>query len=573
MKRLFFAIFCATIVLVQISAQARLGDFTMRGAATQDIRAEGFVAAHPSLPLNSRVIITNPRNGREIEVTIIDRIDPSLNRIVDLSPAAVQALGMRAGEVIILTVPAPPRPVTQVSRREVPIVELPETVAANQIENEQVPSREPQVTVEAQEPLALIEQQPIVSTEQQAAIEQAVINNQTENIIHEQINVVSINEQESTPEASTRQPDNQANQPAVNENVNRTATAVSVNEPLPAAGIRAASNDTEFLAWLMAMSIDAREAREIREAREAREAREVREAREAREVQEARDLRETREARALREAREIQEARDIRNAREARETREAQQAIDTRTARTVQDRGGQRPGTAQENRTQTDNSDAVRAELEARLAQEIRTAQEARDALEALLAQEARAAQETRETLEARLAQEARAAQEAREALEARTQAVSVQEAAPANPPAPSVPVAAVSQRAEGALEVQSQQGLMSPSPAEQVSIPVRTALPPQVSPAPVSPENIQIIPGLPDRNSRKIYRLQIGAFSNLNAANIAAELVQRAGFDVEKELAGTMYRVLVIGISSVDVYPAAVRLGSLGFGQIWVRE
>ena len=67
MKRLFFAAFCALFILLDASAQARLGDFSMRGAASQEMTDEGLFGAHPSLPLNSKVKITNPNNGREVQ--------------------------------------------------------------------------------------------------------------------------------------------------------------------------------------------------------------------------------------------------------------------------------------------------------------------------------------------------------------------------------------------------------------------------------------------------------------------------------------------------------------------------
>jgi cell division septation protein DedD len=94
----------------------------------------------------------------------------------------------------------------------------------------------------------------------------------------------------------------------------------------------------------------------------------------------------------------------------------------------------------------------------------------------------------------------------------------------------------------------------------------------PQFQP-PVRPENIKIIPGLPDRNSGKTYRLQAGAYSSRDAANRIAELIRSAGFEAEIEQTGSIYRVLAAGISSPDVYSASIRLGSLGFDEIWVRE
>jgi cell division protein FtsN len=88
-----------------------------------------------------------------------------------------------------------------------------------------------------------------------------------------------------------------------------------------------------------------------------------------------------------------------------------------------------------------------------------------------------------------------------------------------------------------------------------------------------VEPQAVQIIPGLPDRNSGKIYRLQVGAYSVLDTADRTARNVRAAGFNVELEQVNTIYRVMVLGIASADVYQASVRLGSLGFSQIWVRE
>ncbi len=53
-----------------------------------------FTAAHPSLPLDSRVHVTNLANGSTIEVTITDR-GPGYGRGIDLSEGAAEALGMR----------------------------------------------------------------------------------------------------------------------------------------------------------------------------------------------------------------------------------------------------------------------------------------------------------------------------------------------------------------------------------------------------------------------------------------------------------------------------------------------
>jgi len=52
-----------------------------------------LTAAHPSLPLGTRVLVTNVKNGRSVEVRITDRGPIVRGRIVDLSSAAAQRLG------------------------------------------------------------------------------------------------------------------------------------------------------------------------------------------------------------------------------------------------------------------------------------------------------------------------------------------------------------------------------------------------------------------------------------------------------------------------------------------------
>lgn len=53
-----------------------------------------LTAAHRSLPFGTRVTVTNLSNGKSVEVEITDRGPYAGNRIIDLSRAAAQALGM-----------------------------------------------------------------------------------------------------------------------------------------------------------------------------------------------------------------------------------------------------------------------------------------------------------------------------------------------------------------------------------------------------------------------------------------------------------------------------------------------
>jgi len=53
-----------------------------------------MTAAHPTLPLGTRVSVTNLQNGREIEVRVNDRGPFVKSRSIDLSYAAARSLGM-----------------------------------------------------------------------------------------------------------------------------------------------------------------------------------------------------------------------------------------------------------------------------------------------------------------------------------------------------------------------------------------------------------------------------------------------------------------------------------------------
>jgi len=77
------------------------------GKATRELVDSGLSAAHFNIPLGARVKISNAETGKEIEVVIRGRIPLSPNRIVDLSPAAWDALELTADTDVRLVPPAP----------------------------------------------------------------------------------------------------------------------------------------------------------------------------------------------------------------------------------------------------------------------------------------------------------------------------------------------------------------------------------------------------------------------------------------------------------------------------------
>ncbi|WP_423459055.1 septal ring lytic transglycosylase RlpA family protein [Ottowia sp. VDI28] len=56
----------------------------------------GLTAAHKTLPFGTRVLVHNPRNGKEVVVRINDRGPYVAGRVIDLSKAAAAALGIKS---------------------------------------------------------------------------------------------------------------------------------------------------------------------------------------------------------------------------------------------------------------------------------------------------------------------------------------------------------------------------------------------------------------------------------------------------------------------------------------------
>jgi rare lipoprotein A len=77
-----------------------------RTASGERFDMKAFTAAHPWLPFGTRVEVRNPHNGRSVTVRINDRGPHVRGRIIDLSHAAAQALGLLhvGTKAVVLTV-------------------------------------------------------------------------------------------------------------------------------------------------------------------------------------------------------------------------------------------------------------------------------------------------------------------------------------------------------------------------------------------------------------------------------------------------------------------------------------
>ncbi len=78
-----------------------LGRRTASGEPLDGVRP---TAAHRSLPLYSRVRVTNLNNGRSVVVTINDRGPVSPRLLIDVSPSAADQLDMRRAGIVPVTI-------------------------------------------------------------------------------------------------------------------------------------------------------------------------------------------------------------------------------------------------------------------------------------------------------------------------------------------------------------------------------------------------------------------------------------------------------------------------------------
>ena len=65
-----------------------------RTASGERFNSYGYTAAHRSLPIGSRILVTNRDNGRSVVVRINDRGPFVGGRVIDLSYASARAIGM-----------------------------------------------------------------------------------------------------------------------------------------------------------------------------------------------------------------------------------------------------------------------------------------------------------------------------------------------------------------------------------------------------------------------------------------------------------------------------------------------
>jgi len=57
-------------------------------ASGETVTSDDFVAAHPTYPFGSRVLVTNLANGKTVQVRIVDRFRKGSGRVINVSESA-----------------------------------------------------------------------------------------------------------------------------------------------------------------------------------------------------------------------------------------------------------------------------------------------------------------------------------------------------------------------------------------------------------------------------------------------------------------------------------------------------
>jgi len=71
-----------------------------RTASGERFDPDGLTAAHRTLPFGTCLVVTNPRNGKSVNVRVNDRGPFVKSRVLDLAVGAARAIGMAASQII-----------------------------------------------------------------------------------------------------------------------------------------------------------------------------------------------------------------------------------------------------------------------------------------------------------------------------------------------------------------------------------------------------------------------------------------------------------------------------------------
>ena len=106
------------------------GHRTSSGAVFDPLK---LTAAHASLPLGTRLLVTSADSGQSVVVVVNDREPDHGHRIIDLSPAAARRLGMIGSGVAEVVVTRATETDVQKSETDEEVAEAPEEADDQQV--------------------------------------------------------------------------------------------------------------------------------------------------------------------------------------------------------------------------------------------------------------------------------------------------------------------------------------------------------------------------------------------------------------------------------------------------------
>lgn len=90
--------------IASVYATASDGYAGKKTASGEIVRPGGMTAAHKTLPFNTRVKVTNKKNGKSVVVRINDRGPFVKGRVIDLTPSAATQIGFNGLAPVVVTV-------------------------------------------------------------------------------------------------------------------------------------------------------------------------------------------------------------------------------------------------------------------------------------------------------------------------------------------------------------------------------------------------------------------------------------------------------------------------------------
>jgi len=136
-------------------------------------------------------------------------------------------------------------------------------------------------------------------------------------------------------------------------------------------------------------------------------------------------------------------------------------------------------------------------------------------------------------------------------------------------------------------VKIESLTEISLPAKPARIVTPNQPASPPPLAQAPITQPQLtqpqtaepansgaaRFQPAIPETNTGKTYRVQVGAYREIRYAEETFKKLKNAGFNPEYEKHGDFYRIVLPGLKQSDLAEVSERLGRAGFREVVLRE